>query len=660
MKIKNLFFGVLATAAIATGCQEKTLDGSNLMVDKDTIDATKDKAEYVLNVTADCEWKATAKADWFTVEPATGKGNGQVTVFVNENAGAARSATLHFQKTSTMKVSFDVTVAQAAGRVLELGEGTLAKPYLASQAADVASQLADGATTPNKVYVKGYVKKFASKHAAGISDFGNALFYITDGPDFEGTDFYCYQVYYLGGKKFTSEDQIKIGDEVIVYGQLTNYNGTYETVGKGAAYCYSINGQTAGAETPDPTPGPIENDGTLAKPYKASEATAVALGLANGATTDTDVYVRGFVKKFASKHSDGIASFGNALFYITDDATGEGTDFYCYQVYYLGGQKFTSEDQIKLGDEVIVYGKLTNYNGTAETVGKGAAYIYSINGQTDGGETPGPGPDPTPAPDQPATLTEVTVAQFIAKPVNETDWYKITGVITNIAKADYGNFYIKDAAGDELYVYGMTSKWVGSNDKSFASLGLKVGDEVTFGTLRSEYQGTPQAGGNKIPAFYISHKEGEAPAEPENAIVLKFPDDNKDSNGVNGYDDPWTAKTGEYSFKMIEFNNYKWQNWTYVRCGRKTASTASIEGTIDVAVSKVVLNLTKVTASDVTSLKLYVGGTAIDAPAVKTGDIEFVIPAPAANQTYKLEFVCKASSESKNGFVEVTKLTFFK
>jgi hypothetical protein len=55
----------------------------------------------------------------------------------------------------------------------------------------------------------------------------------------------------------------------------------------------------------------------------------------------------------------------------------------------------------------------------------------------------------------------------------------------------------------------MTSKWVGSNDQSFSQIGLKVGDTVTLGTLRGSYNGTPQGGGNPVPAFYISHVAGE-------------------------------------------------------------------------------------------------------------------------------------------------------
>ena len=106
-----------------------------------------------------------------------------------------------------------------------------------------------------------------------------------------------------------------------------------------------------------------------------------------------------------------------------------------------------------------------------------------------------------------ATYTEVepvkvTIAEFLAAAEDET-WYELTGEIINIAKEDYGNFTIKDETG-EVYIYGMTSEWVGYNDKSFSKLGLKVGDVVTLGTLRGSYKETPQGGGNKVPAFFIS------------------------------------------------------------------------------------------------------------------------------------------------------------
>ena len=72
----------------------------------------------------------------------------------------------------------------------------------------------------------------------------------------------------------------------------------------------------------------------------------------------------------------------------------------------------------------------------------------------------------------------------------------------------------------------MTSEWVGSNNQSFSKLGLKVGDVVTLGTLRGAYNGTAQGGGNKVPAFYISHVAGDATgieaAANENAAPVVY------------------------------------------------------------------------------------------------------------------------------------------
>ena len=34
-----------------------------------------------------------------------------------------------------------------------------------------------------------------------------------------------------------------------------------------------------------------------------------------------------------------------------------------YRGYYFDGTKFTSEDQIQVGDEVVIYGKLSTYEG---------------------------------------------------------------------------------------------------------------------------------------------------------------------------------------------------------------------------------------------------------------------------------------------------------
>lgn len=106
--------------------------------------------------------------------------------------------------------------------------------------------------------------------------------------------------------------------------------------------------------------------------------------------------------------------------------------------------------------------------------------------------------------EKPEALNEVTVSEFIAASVSESEWYLLTGKITAITDATNGRFTIQDDTAS-VPIYNMTNGWVGENDKSFAAIGLKVGDEVTLGTLRSEYNGNAQGGGSDVPAYYISH-----------------------------------------------------------------------------------------------------------------------------------------------------------
>ncbi|MCQ2077323.1 MAG: DNA-binding protein [Bacteroidaceae bacterium] len=91
-------------------------------------------------------------------------------------------------------------------------------------------------------------------------------------------------------------------------------------------------------------------------------------------------------------------------------------------------------------------------------------------------------------------IVECSISDFIAAPVGETQ-YRITGIITNVAKADYGNVYIRDYSG-EVYVYGIGAKG------DFAKLGLKEGDIVTLVGKRGVYNDTPQMTGGK----YETHK----------------------------------------------------------------------------------------------------------------------------------------------------------
>ena len=88
---------------------------------------------------------------------------------------------------------------------------------------------------------------------------------------------------------------------------------------------------------------------------------------------------------------------------------------------------------------------------------------------------------------QKGAIVACSVADFLAAEVGDTQ-YRITGVITNVKNATYGNVYVRDWSG-ETYVYGIGAKGF------FETTGLKAGDVVTLVGKRGEYNGTPQMSG---------------------------------------------------------------------------------------------------------------------------------------------------------------------
>ena len=107
--------------------------------------------------------------------------------------------------------------------------------------------------------------------------------------------------------------------------------------------------------------------------YTVAEAHAIILDTDNDLSQT--VYVKGKVSKVQS------VKYNNAIYFISDDGT-ETNELKVYQGYGIDGEDIVSEDYLKVGDEVIVYGTLADYEGTHE-FNKGSK-IYSLNGVTVG------------------------------------------------------------------------------------------------------------------------------------------------------------------------------------------------------------------------------------------------------------------------------------
>lgn len=164
------------------------------------------------------------------------------------------------------------------------GTGTLDDPYNALGAAEAVKDLTwtsntDYQTTDN-VYVAGKISRIANKGTYTESgDFGNASFWISDDGE-PVNEFNCYRILYLGNQKFVAgQTDIKVGDDVVVYGKLMNYRGnTPETV-SGQAHLYSLNGDTGSSTAQEYTItiNASENGSVTASADKATEGTEITL-----------------------------------------------------------------------------------------------------------------------------------------------------------------------------------------------------------------------------------------------------------------------------------------------------------------------------------------------------------------------------------------------
>ena len=123
--------------------------------------------------------------------------------------------------------------------------------------------------------------------------------------------------------------------------------------------------------------------GSANNPYTVTEITSLILG--GNAPTD-NVYIKGKVSAilyaFDATHQTG-------TFWISDDGVAHGissdfkkttdpaNDFECYSVYWLDNKPWAEGDgQPEIGDEVVICGLTTLYNGIAETSSK-KAWVHS-------------------------------------------------------------------------------------------------------------------------------------------------------------------------------------------------------------------------------------------------------------------------------------------
>ncbi len=355
--------------------------------------ATSASFEIVANNLTE-DWTVTTDAGWITDFTRSGHDSGTIEVQFDANTDTENRTAVFTVKTAGVE---DVTLTLVQGGYTE--SGTLAKPYTIAEA---IAALKEGPVAGN-VYVKGIISNTTKYNYGGDNHYNTASFWLSDDGIFYDNldmDFEAYSVYWLGGDldNPTPGTDIKanfvVGDEVIIYGQLTAYTKdgktTYETASK-KAKIYSLNWALTDENGVGNVDYPFNVAG--AKAFIDDTQAAIAAAKAQGETLEIpDVAVGGKASKieyaFDSSNKTG-------TFWLSDDGVfndDKSKDFEAYKVYWLENLEW--EDgfgQVNVGDDVIVKGQLTAYTKndvtTYETSSK-KAYVYSLNGVTEASSEP--------------------------------------------------------------------------------------------------------------------------------------------------------------------------------------------------------------------------------------------------------------------------------
>lgn len=187
-----------------------------------------------------------------------------------------------------------------------------------------------------------------------------------------------------------------------------------------------------------PSAGEPKGTGTAADPFNIA---GIIKYIEDGGSADQEVYTKGKVVSVKAGSFD--ATYGSLKYYISDDGT-TNNQFYVYNGYAGSNRtKFSGEDALKPGDEVVICGKAKNYNGTNEY--DTGNYLVSLNGKPTSGSTT---PD-TPTDGYINETFSKSFGSFTAKTIKGTAW-----VIDSYgyAKATGYDFNSKTTTPSESYI----------------------------------------------------------------------------------------------------------------------------------------------------------------------------------------------------------------
>lgn len=249
------------------------------------------------------------------------------------------------------------------------------KKITCAEAAELCGKLTDGSQSAETYVITGYITDvFANINKNQQS------FWLADTKD--------------GGKMIQAfwanlpegVEAFTVGSKVTITGKLLKYvktDGTVVPEVKNPTVTIVETG--GGTVTPDqPIEGTPAGTGVESDPYNVAGALAYIQTLSAEDKPEALVYTKGVISEVVK-----LGTSGSIQFKMQDKNVNNSLlVYYCNN---LGNVAFSAQTDLKVGDEVIVCGKVVNYAGNTPEYTPGA-YLVSLNGKTEGeggGSTPG-------------------------------------------------------------------------------------------------------------------------------------------------------------------------------------------------------------------------------------------------------------------------------
>ena len=350
------------------------------------------------------------------------------------------------------------------------GNGTFDAPFSVTQVFEIVEKLEnekfyDGATEggvakdavnaeANRYYIKGFVVDPGHTYDGVSYKYQGGVQYVYIADDFseemnsysDGAISIASLTYDEAKGIFTKDKLLEKGEEIIVSGYIERFKdkpSIYYITGQNI-FCEWRSGEGKAPEADSPVVDPTDSYGSKEAPLSVTEALALATEqcVNSNDVTDKVVYATGTVKSVGS-----IGSYYSNV--VITDLANSSTEILIYSM-----NKTTGVADPVVGDVIVLYGYIKNYNGTIEFASANNQYPVIVSNNEAGEREPSGGGDEAPEGTLQATLAYAGSATGNMTGGNDAATLGADASIFNIYSTKTGNNHIGlNKAGNLRFYY---------------------------------------------------------------------------------------------------------------------------------------------------------------------------------------------------------------